>query len=106
MTDDEKAKRIHDIVCSTDSRTELANRIVNLEEAVNRNDRGGRLTEHEKVVLTAYTGIMMAESFADFQRYADEKLGYATTTLSFADKCVWAALKKACRDDFMAVLKS
>lgn len=62
------------------------------------------MTEYEKVVLTAYTGVLMVEDFSAFQRYADEKLGYTTTTIDFANKGTWDALRKACEDDFMKVV--
>lgn len=62
------------------------------------------MTEHEKIVLTAYTGVMMVDDFSKFQRYADEKLGFATTTIDFARREIWDALKKACKDDFLEVV--
>ena len=62
------------------------------------------MTEHEKIVLTAYTGVMMVDDLSKFQRYADEKLGFATTTIDFARREVWDALKEACKDDFLEVV--
>lgn len=62
------------------------------------------MTEHEKLVLTAYTGVLMVEDFCEFQRYADEKLGFATTTADFARAELWQELRRACKDDFLEVL--
>lgn len=67
---------------------------------------GEDMTEHEKIVLTAYTGVMVVDDFSEFQRYADEKLGFSTTTIDFARREVWDALKEACRDDFLEVMRA
>ena len=62
------------------------------------------LSEHDKAVLTAYTGIMLTKDFSAFHAYVEEKLGTSVTTLSFALRSVWDAIKEACKEDAMEVL--
>lgn len=60
------------------------------------------MTKREAAIVTAYTGFLLG-NMADFQAYAEEKLGRSVWTHELATKKTWALLKDACKEDFMAL---
>ena len=61
-----------------------------------------KLTKEQAAILGAYTGVCCG-SFADFQKYAQEKLGRPIWTHQFASKALWAELKEASKTDFLMI---
>ena len=61
-----------------------------------------RLTREQAAIIAAYTGVCCGP-FEDVQRYADKVLGIVSFTHHFADKKLWADLKAASKDDFIAI---
>lgn len=45
-----------------------------------------KLTEEQKIVLTGFTGVLLCDSFADFQKAVEFKLARPVYTHEFADK--------------------
>lgn len=60
------------------------------------------MTNHERVVVSAYTGYLMCD-FNDVHRYVEEKLGRPVWTHELADPMVQKAVHEASRDDFLAL---
>lgn len=62
------------------------------------------LTERDLVVLSAYTGISMTESFLPIQQYIEEKLRDSGEKYSFYHPEIMEEIRKRTRDDFKNVL--
>lgn len=60
------------------------------------------MTKYEKIVVTAYTGVIMCE-MDDLQRYAREKLGRPVWTHELALKSVVDEISKAAGPEFLAL---
>lgn len=58
------------------------------------------MTHKEKVVVSAYTGILMCD-FSDVHKYIQEKLGRPVWTHEFAYKEVQEEVKEKTRPDFL-----
>lgn len=58
------------------------------------------MTNYEKVVVTAYTGVVMCE-MADLQKYVQEKLGRPVWTHELALKSVIDEISKAAGPEFL-----
>lgn len=58
------------------------------------------LTERQKIILTAITGMACCKCFIDFHRAVELKLGRALFTQEFTDKKLQAEIKKAFTDEF------
>ena len=61
-----------------------------------------RLTREQAAIIGAFTGIC-AGPFEDVHEYAEKKLGRPIWTHQFADKQLWADLRAASKEDFMAL---
>jgi hypothetical protein len=59
------------------------------------------MTKREGAIISAFTGIMVANSFSDVQEYADELFGYPTFTHQFGDKGFAEEFKEKSKADFM-----
>lgn len=59
------------------------------------------MTKREGAIITAFTGIMVTNSFSNLQEYADELFGYSTFTHQFGDKLFVEELKEKAKADFM-----
>ena len=59
-----------------------------------------RLTKEQACILTAYTGMGFTQPATVFFEYAQDKLGRVLMTHHFAEKEVWAELKKIVTEDF------
>ncbi len=62
------------------------------------------MTTHEKVVLTAYTGVMMCE-MSELLDYLTKKLGYPVFDAEIGSKGFLEKIKPIVKDDFMEVIK-
>ena len=63
------------------------------------------MTNYEKIVVTAYTGVVMCE-MDDLQRYAQEKLGRPVWTHELALKSVIDEISKAAGPEFLALAEN
>lgn len=65
------------------------------------------MTYKEKIIATAYTGIMFVsgEQLGDVYRYEEEKLGRGVLDYMHADKEFCKKVREACKDDFVAMLQ-
>lgn len=62
-----------------------------------------RLTRRQAAVIGAFTGISCGP-FEDIHEYVDSLPGFkGIGTISFAMEAVWARIKEACREDFLAI---
>ncbi len=62
------------------------------------------MTQYEKLVVSAYTGILMTE-MPDFQNFVEKTLGRPVQTFEFADELIWETLKEKLKPDFMELCK-
>lgn len=60
------------------------------------------MTEKERVIVTAYTGILMS-GLTNFYKYAEEKLNRPVFTHDLIKEEVWNELKEASKEDFLAL---
>lgn len=60
------------------------------------------MTKHEKVVVSAFTGVLMCD-FDDLHSYIEEKLGRPVFTHELADKQIAEEIKLAAKDEFLAI---
>ena len=66
--------------------------------------KGARMTKQEKIIVSAFTGILMCD-FSDVHKYIEEKLGRAVWTHELADKRVWDEIKEKTEKDFLEICK-
>ena len=64
---------------------------------------GGRITDEQGIIITAYTGVLMCD-FAAFHLAVQAKLGRPVWSHEFAVREVADEIKAAFREDFMAIL--
>lgn len=58
------------------------------------------MTKEEKLIVSAYTGILMTD-FDSLHEFIEKKLGRPVWTHELADKLVWNELKEALKEDFL-----
>lgn len=58
------------------------------------------MTKQEKLIVSAYTGVLMCD-FADMQRYIEKKLGRSVFTHEMGCPHVWEEIKRVVHPDFM-----
>jgi hypothetical protein len=63
------------------------------------------MTKREGCVLTAYTGVMLCNNFADFHGYAEKLLGRPIFTHEFANDKVVEELRKASEKEFTDIME-
>ena len=61
-----------------------------------------RLTKEQAAIISAFTGISCGP-FSDIHGYAERVLGRPIWMHQFADKELWAELREAASDDFIAI---
>lgn len=61
------------------------------------------MTYYEKVVLSAYTGMLLVDDFADVQRYIEEKLGRPTFTHELVNEKLCEEIKDKVRPDLLKI---
>lgn len=62
------------------------------------------MTKHEKLIVSAYTGVLMVE-FGDFHKWVEELSGYPVWTHEFATEDFWLRLKEKTKDEFLKICK-
>ena len=62
------------------------------------------MTKEEKLIVSAYTGILMTD-FSSLHGFIEEKLGRPIWTHQLAEKSVWDEIKGAVSKDFMELCK-
>ena len=60
------------------------------------------MTKYEKIVVSAYTGILMCD-FNDVHKYIEEKLGGPVWAHELSKQSVWDVIQGKCKDDFMDI---
>lgn len=65
------------------------------------------MTYKEKIIATAYTGIMFIDGsqLGDLYAYEEEKLGHGVIDIMHADKQFCQKVRDAVREDFLAMLQ-
>ena len=63
------------------------------------------MTDREKAIVSAYTGIAMltGEKFSIFHKYVEDILGRSVWTHELADRAVWEEIKEKSKADFLAL---
>ena len=61
------------------------------------------MTDREKAIITAYTGITMlaGEKFSIFHKYIEDILGRPIWTHELASETVWTEIKEKSKPDFL-----
>ena len=62
------------------------------------------MTKQEKIILSAYTGILMCE-FDDLHKYIEEVLERPVFTHELASEDVMKEIREACKTDFMKIIR-
>jgi hypothetical protein len=62
------------------------------------------MTKEEKLIVSAYTGILMTD-FSSLHGFIEEKLGRPVWTHELAIKSVWDEIKESVAIDFMKLCK-
>lgn len=60
------------------------------------------MTKQEKIVVSAYTGVLMCD-FDDLHEYIEDKLGRSVWTHELASEAVSAEIKEKSKADFLAI---
>lgn len=58
------------------------------------------MTKEEKLIVSAYTGVLMTD-FHDLHKFIEEKLGRPVWTHELANELVVNQLKEAVKEDFL-----
>ena len=62
------------------------------------------MTEQEKIIATAYTGIMFVDDFSRVHEYIEEKLGRPVWTHELAIPGMREKIQNAVKDDFLQMI--
>ena len=62
------------------------------------------MTLHEKVVLSAYTGILMCD-FSEVHKYIEKLLGRPVWTHELASEALWPEIKEKAKPDFHKIIE-
>lgn len=60
------------------------------------------MTLNEKVVVSAYTGVLMCD-FNDVHKYIEYLLGRPVWTHELSDEDLWKEIKEKAKPDFLAI---
>ena len=60
------------------------------------------MTKREAAIISSFTGILVG-SFAEVQKYGDEKFGRPTWTHEYGDRDFANKLKELSREDFLSI---
>lgn len=65
------------------------------------------MTHKEKIIATAYTGIMFIDGseLGELYKYEEEKMGHAVIDIMYTDESFVKRLKDAVRSDFIEMLR-
>ena len=62
------------------------------------------MTKEEKLIVSAYTGILMTD-FSDLHEFIEKKLGRPVWTHELANELVLKELREAVKEDFLNLCK-
>lgn len=64
------------------------------------------MTKEEKIIATAFTGIMFIDGsdMGSLYEYMEKKVGHGVIDLTLASKEFWVELHKACEQDFIDMI--
>jgi len=62
------------------------------------------MTLHEKVVLSAYTGILMCD-FNEVHKYIEKLLGRPVWTHELASDILWMEIQEKAKPDFLKIIE-
>lgn len=62
------------------------------------------MTLHEKVVLSAYTGILMCD-FSEVHKYIEKLLGRPVWMHELASEALWSEIKEKAKPDFHKIIE-
>ena len=62
------------------------------------------MTKQEKIVVSAYTGVLMCD-LDDLHKYIQDKLGRPVWTHELASDAVWQEIKEKSKDEFLAICR-
>lgn len=63
------------------------------------------MTKQEKIVVSAYTGVLMCD-FSDLHEYIEKKLGRPVWTHELASEEVQKEIRQKTKDDFLELCKN
>lgn len=63
------------------------------------------MTKHEKIVVSAYTGVLMC-NFSDLHAYIEKKLGRPVWTHELASESVLGEIREMVKEDFLAICQA
>ena len=65
------------------------------------------MTDREKAIISAYTGIAMltGDKFSIFHKYVEDILGRSVWTHELADRAIWEEIREKSTNDFLALCK-
>ena len=77
-----------------------------LRKQEKNNGREGEvvMTEQEKIIATAYTGIMFVDDFGRVHEYIEQKLGRPVWTHELALPGMHEKIQNAVKDDFLQMI--
>lgn len=58
------------------------------------------MTKKERIIVSAYTGILMCE-FNELHKYIEEKFGRPVFTHELAEETMWKQIKELSKKDFL-----
>lgn len=61
------------------------------------------MTQEEKVIVSAYTGYLLCDSFSDVHEYVEKILGRPVWTHEFADERIHKEIREAARADLARI---
>lgn len=63
------------------------------------------MTDREKAIVSAYTGIAMltGDKFSIFHKYVEDILGRSVWTHELADRAIWEEIREKSKADFLAL---
>lgn len=62
------------------------------------------MTKYEKIVVSAYTGILMCD-FSDLHKYIEDKLERPVLTHELGCESIQTEIKEKCKEDFLAICR-
>ena len=61
------------------------------------------MTKEEKIIVSAYTGYLLCDSFSDVHEYVEKILGRPVWTHEFADEMIHKEIREAARSDLARI---
>lgn len=63
------------------------------------------MTKHERMIISAYTGVLVAKNFDEFHEWVEQYLGIPVWSHEFALQEFWDNLKQKVEPEFMAIVE-